>query len=62
PGKLFGIALGLCKDDGKHFRQLAIADKDGRVYTGDKVTPVEAIERIPQLSFIEQGSFNLYNK
>ena len=25
PGKLFGIALGLCKDDGKHFRQLAIA-------------------------------------
>lgn len=62
PGKQFGVAIGLCKDDGKYFRQLAIADEDGRVYTGDTVTPAEAIERLPQLSLIEQGSFDLRNK
>ncbi len=61
PGKKFAISLGLCKEDGKYFRQLAIADEDGRVYTGDKVTPEEAIERLPQLSLIEQGSFDLCN-
>lgn len=62
PGKQFGIALGLCKDDGKHFRQLAIADADGRVYTGDKVTSEDTLDRLPQLSFIEQGSFTLNSK
>ena len=61
PGKRFGISLGLCKEDGKYFRQLAIADEDGRIYTGDKVTPEEAVERLPQLSLIEQGSFDLRN-
>ena len=62
PGKLYGIALGLCKENGKYFRQLAIADEDGRVYTGDKVTPAETIERLPQLSLIEQGSCDLRHK
>lgn len=61
PGKKFGIALGLCKEGGRYFRQLAIADEVGRIYTGDKITPAEAAERLPQLSFIEQGSFDLHN-
>ncbi|WP_375169498.1 tetratricopeptide repeat protein [Gardnerella vaginalis] len=61
PGKSFCISIGLVKNDGKLFRQLAIADSEGRVYTGDKVTLEDTFERLPQLSFIEQSSFTLRN-
>lgn len=58
-GKKHGIAIGLFNDDCKRFRQLAVADFEGRVYTGHDISIEDTIERIPELSFVEQNSMTL---
>ena len=58
-GKKHGIAIGLFNDDCKRFRQLAVADFEGRVYTGHDISIEDTMERIPELSFVEQNSMTL---
>ena len=58
-GKKQGIAIGMFSRDCKRFRQLAVADLEGRVYEGNTITIEDAIESIPELSFIEQNSMTL---
>ena len=58
-GKKQGIAIGMFSRDCKRFRQLAVADLEGRVYGGNTITIEDAIESIPELSFIEQNSMTL---
>lgn len=56
------LSLGLFEDKNKKFRQLAIADYEGRVYVGNDISVEDTYSNFPSVSLIEQQEITLKNK
>lgn len=56
------LSLGLFEDKNKKFRQLAIADYEGRVYVGNDISVEDTYNNFPSVSLIEQQEITLKDK
>lgn len=52
-------SIGLFKEDGKKFLQLAVADSEGRIFLGSKLSYEDIQDMRPQLSFVEKNNSSL---